>query len=76
MVDQVEAVVGKIWWKSKTLWANGITMLIAMLGIVIDQPWMPAKVVAVCVSVGLPLLNIALRLITGEPISMPTKIIK
>lgn len=61
----------KKWYLSKTLWINVITLLLAGLAILVDQPWLPSRVVTVIVTLGLPVLNIALRLISGQPIGLP-----
>lgn len=57
--------MGKDWWKSKTLWANVIGLAV-MLGqsffVDVSVDWVSMELGA------LGIVNILLRLITGEPI--------
>lgn len=59
----------KSWWKSKTIWVNGLSAGIAVLtalqgqAIIQDYPRASAAVVA-----GLSVLNVGLRLITYLPL--------
>lgn len=64
------AVLGKFWYESKTIWANALVVLIAGLTavagteVVADYPQIASGILAV---VGV--LNIALRFVTGRPIT-------
>lgn len=57
----------KPWWKSKTLWVNitiaVLTTLEATTGLL--QPYLPEHWY-VAVAVGLPIINVVLRVITTE----------
>ena len=59
----------KSWYLSKTLWLNAITMIIAIVGMLLDQPWIPAKYIAIATSIVLPVLNMILRSLTSQPIT-------
>lgn len=57
----------KPWWKSKTLWVNivvgGLASLELSMGLL--QPLLPEGWY-VAVAVGLPIVNVALRLVTTQ----------
>lgn len=63
----------KEWYKSKTIWLNGIAGALATLeastGIL--QPFLPDQWYAAAL-VLLPAANVLLRLITGQPIGKPS----
>lgn len=60
-----EAHMGKIPWKSKTLWFNVLTAAASLAGVV---PMDPATLVLVTSGI-----NFGLRLITGQPITFTPK---
>jgi hypothetical protein len=62
----------KAWWQSKTIWLNLIALLAAVLTVVVDDQWVqqnPRLVLAV--GGALTVLNMVLRMLTGQPISAP-----
>ena len=63
--------MNKQWYLSKTLWLNAITLILSVVGLVIDQPWLPPKVVLFATSILLPVLNMILRLLTSQSIAKP-----
>ena len=54
----------KQWYQSKTLWLNAITLIISIIGLLINQPWLPAKYIVLVTSIILPILNMILRLLS------------
>lgn len=61
----------KKWYLSKTLWLNAITLIISVIGLLMNQPWLPQKYIVLATSIVLPVLNMILRLISGQPIETP-----
>lgn len=59
----------KQWWMSKTIWTN----LIALVGSVVLALGMDAESWAEIAAVSLAVINLALRLVTKEPIELPTQ---
>ena len=67
----------KMWWESRTLWANAVMAAIAVLTTMLDTelvvqlatdyPWVLTGIVLL-----INALNMVLRLITGKPIEMPS----
>jgi hypothetical protein len=58
---------------SRVIWVNSLTTLIAVITVVSGQPWVANYPQAATIAVGcLSVLNIALRFLTTEPISVPT----
>lgn len=57
----------KPWWKSKTLWVNITIAVLASLEATTGllQPYLPEHWYVV-VAVGLPIINVVLRVITTE----------
>lgn len=56
--------------QSKTIWANGIVLLVALLGVVAGSDLIAEYPVAVAGVIGaVSVLNIALRFLTGKPLS-------
>jgi hypothetical protein len=57
----------KSWWKSKTMWVNIIVAVLASLEATIGllQPYLP-KHCYVMVAVGLPVINVVLRIVTTQ----------
>lgn len=57
----------KSWWKSKTLWVNIIVAVLASLEATTGllQPYLPEHWYVV-VAVGLPVINVVLRIITTQ----------
>lgn len=58
-------------WQSKTFWANGLTTLVAVLGVLQGQEWIAAhpRLVATIVSL-VGVANILLRMVTVGPVSL------
>lgn len=63
--------MGKEWWKSKTLWVNGLTFVGALLSfaagheVIAQYPAVASGILTVVAAV-----NIALRFLTNEPIEV------
>lgn len=61
----------KVWWKSKTLWANAIVAALvaaeAVTGVM--QPYVAEKFYA-AVAVFLPIINAVLRVVTTEALGV------
>lgn len=57
----------KSWWKSKTLWVNIFVAVLATLEATTGllQPYLP-ELWYVVVAVGLPVINVVLRIITTQ----------
>jgi hypothetical protein len=57
----------KSWWKSKTLWVNIIVAVLASLEATTGllQPYLPEHWYVV-VAVGLPVINVVLRIVTTQ----------
>lgn len=56
--------------QSKTIWANGIMLLVSILGVVAGSELIAEYPVAVAGIAGaVSVLNIALRFLTGKPLS-------
>lgn len=57
----------KPWWKSKTLWVNIIVAVLASLEATTGllQPYLPQHWYVV-VAVGLPVINVVLRIVTTQ----------
>jgi uncharacterized membrane protein len=59
----------KPWWTSKTIWLNIITLAMAMLTFLADQPWYAAhKDAAAATLTIIGVLGIILRFMTNQPI--------
>jgi len=66
----------KPWYQSKTIWVNLITLLISIIGIVITSATdlgISPEVVVVLTGVIVPVLNLFLRTITEQPITLKKK---
>lgn len=61
----------KPWWKSKTLWVNIVVAVLSTLEATTGllQPYLPAHWY-VAVAVGLPIVNVILRVITTQGIKV------
>ena len=61
----------KPWHQSKTLWVNSIVAALAALEATTGllQPYLPERWY-VAVAVGLPIINVVLRVITTQPIKV------
>lgn len=61
----------KSWWKSKTLWFNMIVAVLATLEATTGllQPFLPGHWYA-AVAIGLPVVNVILRVITTQGIKV------
>lgn len=58
-------------WLSKTLWLNVIVLLVAVLGVLAEQPILAEYTEHILGAVAL--LNVALRLITTQPLTTGLK---
>jgi hypothetical protein len=64
--------VNKSIFLSKTFWANALTFLVALAGLLQGQEWIannPTVVSAIVMAVGV--MNVFLRAITDEPVKIP-----
>jgi hypothetical protein len=64
--------VSKSIFTSKTFWANALTFLVALAGLLQGQEWIannPTVVSAIVMAVGV--MNVFLRAITDEPVKIP-----
>lgn len=68
-------MTGKPWYLSKTLWANAIVVVIALLGFVAgDQfPITLGPEVVYVIGFVLGILNLVLRFLTNQPITLNRK---
>lgn len=63
----------KVWWQSKTVWANIIIVAVAVLAYIGAQPGLiPAEFAPWVLAAG-GVLNIILRFVTGAPLSLGKK---
>ena len=65
-----QLVGAKPWWRSKTIWANILPVVLAILALMADDQLIakhPQAVSAVLLAIGM--VNIVLRSITNQPIS-------
>lgn len=60
----------KPWWQSKTIWISALTLIIGIVGFIAGQDFIASNPqVAGWFTMGLGLLNIILRFLTGKPIT-------
>lgn len=65
------APVAKPWWKSRTLWLNLMVLLLAAAEAKLQMLQPVLKVdVYTWLSFGLPLLNLVLRTVTAQPLTL------
>lgn len=68
-------MIGKMWYKSKTVWTNvliiGIAVMTLLAARIAEFEWVDWKTTILCLMTGIivPLMNLALRAITKEPIN-------
>lgn len=63
----------KVWYQSKTIWINAITILLAILTLLLTQQangGLPFNLDARWVILGLGVLNIVLRSVTDQPVTL------
>lgn len=58
----------KKWYKSKTIWVNVLAFLLAFITYVEASDFLPDRIVQVLLSVVFPVVNVALRFLTSQPI--------
>ena len=71
MIDVQVRAASKPWWHSRTLWLNALVLLAAAAETQLQvlQPLLPVNVYSL-VAFGLPLLNVLLRVVTQQPLSL------
>lgn len=71
MIDVQVRAASKPWWRSRTLWLNVLVLLAAAAETRLQllQPLLPVNVYSL-VAFGLPLLNVLLRVVTQQPLSL------
>lgn len=63
----------KVWWQSKTFWLNLVAIVVAVGYYLLDTPGIvPAQYVSYVVA-GLGALNIVLRFVSDQPITLTRK---
>ena len=67
----------KFWWQSKTIWINAIAFAAAVIGLLLEQSWLPAEVAGALVTVA-AILNFILRFRQeprkhSEPVVVPRR---
>lgn len=61
--------VPKPWYLSKTVWANVLAAVVAMLGALAGQDWIAAHPEWVAgIALATSIINVALRFVTSEPV--------
>ena len=65
----------KSWYKSKTFWINGVTLLVGVLGVVSSSELLKehTDLVLGLTTIALPCINLFLRWLTDKPITSPVK---
>jgi len=58
----------KPWWKSKTVWVNGLTAAISGATYLTGVAFMPPHVAVYLTGIVIPIMNVALRFLTKEAI--------
>lgn len=71
MIEVQQIAPGKAWWRSRTLWLNAFVLMAAAAETQLQvlQPLLPVNVYSL-VAFGLPLLNVLLRVVTKQPLSL------
>ena len=61
----------KPWYKSRTIWANALTLVVAVLGVLVASELVQrnATLVLVLTGVVVPVINVFLRWLTDQPIT-------
>ena len=60
----------KPFWKSKTVWVNGLTLLASGLTMFATSESLDPKIVGYITGLALPIVNVFLRFVTKEPIKV------
>ena len=60
----------KQWYKSKTVWVNGITAALGMLTYIVGMDVLPAGFSGYIVGVVVPIANVILRFMTKEQVTV------
>ena len=63
-------VDSKSWYLSKTIWANVIACALAVAGILVNSPDLPPKLIAEITAIGIPVLNLVLRMLTDQAVTV------
>lgn len=74
MVEQKET---KLWYESRTVWINLISLAAAIVAILAEQPWLPPEVIGILMAVS-AILNVILRVRNRrekriEPVILPKR---
>ena len=67
---EAELTVAKPWWKSRTIWAQLLPLVVAILALLADDQLLsnhPQAVAGLFLAIGV--INIVLRSITGQPLT-------
>lgn len=62
--------MGKPWYRSKTVWVNGIAVLAAVADAALGMDLIPGPTAAAWVAAALAGANLFLRKVTTEPITL------
>ena len=60
----------KKWYKSKTVWVNGLTAALGFITYVLGTNLLPVEVTAVVAGLVVPVVNVVLRFLTKEEITV------
>tara|TARA_R100000152_G_C6676898_1_gene111763 strand:+ start:399 stop:662 length:264 start_codon:yes stop_codon:yes gene_type:complete len=65
----------KSWYKSKTFWINGLTLLAGLVAVVAQSKLLEehTELVLGLTTIALPVINLFLRWLTDQPITSPVK---
>jgi len=65
----------KTWYKSKTFWINGLTLLAGLIAVVSESELLKdhTELVLGLTTIALPVVNLFLRWLTDQPITSPVK---
>ena len=60
----------KKWYKSKTVWVNSLTAALGFITYVLGTNLLPVEVTAVVAGLVVPVVNVVLRFLTKEEITV------
>ena len=64
------ATGSKPWYLSKTIWANVVMLAASIAALLVNEPWLPPKAVAIISGTAIPVLNLVLRLLTDQAVTV------